>query len=76
MATHRSAIKPHSRDALREMKLGGSDEYNIVITARPRGSLPAALWQSSYFAFCRTSLLPQTPPRSKHPLLCWQILQC
>jgi hypothetical protein len=41
-----------SGDALREMNLGAaSDEYNIMITARPRGSLPAALWNSSYFVF-------------------------
>ena len=38
-------------DALREMNLGSSDDYNIVITARPRGSLPAPLWNSSYFVF-------------------------
>jgi uncharacterized protein (DUF58 family) len=26
-------------------------EYNIVLTARPRGSLPSNLWNSSYFVF-------------------------
>ena len=30
---------------------GRSDQYNIVLTARPRGSLPTALWNSSYFIF-------------------------
>jgi len=40
-----------SGDALREMNLGNTDDYNIVITARSRGSLPAALWNSSYFVF-------------------------
>ncbi len=39
------------RDPLREMNLGSSDDYNIVITARPRGTLPTALWNSSYFVF-------------------------
>ena len=38
-------------DALHEMNLTNSDAYNIVITARPRGSLPAALWNCSYFVF-------------------------
>jgi uncharacterized protein (DUF58 family) len=38
-------------EALRRMGLGDSDDYNIVITARQRGSLPTALWNSSYFVF-------------------------
>ncbi len=38
-------------DGLHEINLGGSDDYNIVITARQRGSLPTALWNSSYFIF-------------------------
>ncbi len=40
-----------ARDALLEMNLTNSDAYNIVITARPRGSLPTALWNCSYFVF-------------------------
>jgi uncharacterized protein (DUF58 family) len=38
------------RDVLREIDLG-TGEYNIVLTARPRGSLPTALWNCSYFVF-------------------------
>ena len=38
-------------DPLQEMNLGNSDEYNIVITSRARGSLPASLWDCSYFVF-------------------------
>jgi uncharacterized protein (DUF58 family) len=38
-------------DALREMGLGNGGEYNIVLTARPQGSLPTAWWNSSYFVF-------------------------
>jgi hypothetical protein len=38
-------------DALRAMNLGSTDDYNIVITTRPRGSLPTELWNSSYFVF-------------------------
>jgi hypothetical protein len=30
---------------------GNNGEYNIVLTARPRGSLPTALWNCSYFVF-------------------------
>ena len=40
-------------DVLREMSLGSTGEYNIVLTARPRGSLPTALWSYSYFVFLR-----------------------
>jgi uncharacterized protein (DUF58 family) len=36
---------------LNEMNLASSGEYNVVLTARPRGSLPTALWNSSYFVF-------------------------
>lgn len=30
---------------------GSADEYNIVLTARSRGTIPTALWNSSYFVF-------------------------
>lgn len=39
------------KDVLREIDLGSTGEYNIVLTARPRGSLPTALWNCSYFLF-------------------------
>jgi uncharacterized protein (DUF58 family) len=38
-------------DVLREINLVSTGEYNIVLTARPRGSLPTALWNCSYFLF-------------------------
>ena len=38
-------------DVLRSIDLGSTGEYNIVLTARPRGSLPTALWNCSYFLF-------------------------
>ncbi|HWR16576.1 MAG TPA: DUF58 domain-containing protein [Terriglobales bacterium] len=28
-----------------------SDDYNVIFTARPRGSIPTGLWNSSYFIF-------------------------
>lgn len=46
-------------DALREMNLGSAGEYNIVLTSRPRGSLPTALWNCSYFVFIGTDAAPR-----------------
>jgi hypothetical protein len=45
------------------MNLGNSDDYNIVITARPRGSLPTALWNSSYFVFTGDDAFDKANPR-------------
>ncbi len=39
------------QDRLYGMNLTAADDYNVVVTARPRGSLPTALWNSSYFVF-------------------------
>ncbi len=38
-------------DPLRDIRAGASDEYNIVVTARQRGTVPTELWNSSYFVF-------------------------
>ena len=32
-------------------RLQPSDDYNIIVTARPRGTIPTALWACSYFVF-------------------------
>ena len=45
-------------DVLRDLNLGSTGEYNIVLTARPQGSLPTALWNSSYFIFLGESQRP------------------
>ncbi len=46
------ASKPSARvDSLRGLNSGAADEYNIVITARERGTVPTALWNSSYIVF-------------------------
>lgn len=37
--------------ALRDLHPENTGEFNIILTARPRGSLPTALWNSSYFVF-------------------------
>ena len=46
------------RDVLRELDLGSTAEYNIVLTARPRGSMPTALWNCSYFVFLGGEVVP------------------
>jgi uncharacterized protein (DUF58 family) len=33
--------------------LDESGQYNIIVTARPRGQIPTALWQSSYVLFAQ-----------------------
>ncbi|HKC70768.1 MAG TPA: hypothetical protein VKB60_04050, partial [Terriglobales bacterium] len=38
-------------DVLRTDALNNSDDYKIVVTARRRGTIPVALWNSSYFVF-------------------------
>ena len=38
-------------DVLRASALNESDDYKIVVTARRRGTIPVALWNSSYFVF-------------------------
>jgi uncharacterized protein (DUF58 family) len=40
-----------ARDPLHELSGDAFDEYNIVVTARTRGTVPTALWNSSYFVF-------------------------
>ena len=40
-----------------------SDEYNIIVTARLRGTLPTALWASSYFLFMGDSESRERPSR-------------
>ena len=50
-------------DVLREMKLGITDDYNIVITARSRASLPAGLSSSSYFVVVGDEAAPKNGVR-------------
>jgi len=45
-------------DVLREIDLGSTGEYNIILTARPRGSLPTALWNCSYVVFLGGEVAP------------------
>jgi uncharacterized protein (DUF58 family) len=43
-------IEPASEESILE-KLQVTDDYNVILTARPRGSIPTRLWNSSYFIF-------------------------
>jgi len=49
-------------DVLREMAPASTGEYNIVLTARPHGSVPTSWWNCSYFVFLGEE---HTPQRSK-----------
>jgi uncharacterized protein (DUF58 family) len=50
------------RDPLAEINI--TEAYNIIVTARPRGTLPTALWNSSYFVFVADNA---SPARASHP---------
>jgi hypothetical protein len=43
-------VQPKNGESVLE-KLAVTDDYNLVFTARARGTIPTALWQSSYFVF-------------------------
>jgi uncharacterized protein (DUF58 family) len=51
-------------DFLRTLDLDSTGEYNIVLTARPRGGLPTALWNCSYFVFLGGDVAPAVPADS------------
>jgi uncharacterized protein (DUF58 family) len=44
-------LRTELHDLLAELEQSTTSEYNIVLTARPRGSVPTALCNSSYFLF-------------------------
>jgi uncharacterized protein (DUF58 family) len=45
-----AAVSPQSAPSVVE-GLQPSDDYNIIFTTQPRGSIPTALWACSYFVF-------------------------
>jgi uncharacterized protein (DUF58 family) len=47
---HLALVAPASSDWKLE-NIEASDSYNLVFTARPRGSIPTNMWASSYFIF-------------------------
>jgi uncharacterized protein (DUF58 family) len=54
---------PGTGDPLFDLNLGESDEYNIVVTARARGTLPNSLWSASYVVFVGDPWVPNAPAR-------------
>jgi uncharacterized protein (DUF58 family) len=66
-ADHRTPAAPRPQfslpDALAELHLSSTGDYNIVVTARSRGTLPTDLWNCSYFVFVSESATPK--PASK-----------
>jgi uncharacterized protein (DUF58 family) len=47
---HLATIEPAESDSVIE-GLKASDDYNIIFTTRPHGTIPTALWSCSYFVF-------------------------
>jgi len=47
---HLAVAQPQPLPSVVE-SLQPSDDYNIILTTRPRGSIPTALWACSYFVF-------------------------
>jgi uncharacterized protein (DUF58 family) len=45
-----AVVAPEARPSVVE-SLQPSDDYNIILTPRPRGTVPSALWACSYFLF-------------------------
>jgi len=43
-------VEPRAGESVLE-HLQLTDDYNIILTARPRGSIPTRLWTCSYFVF-------------------------
>ena len=47
---HLAVIEPNSAPSVLE-SLRISDDYNVILTTRPRGTIPTDLWSCSYFIF-------------------------
>jgi uncharacterized protein (DUF58 family) len=43
-------VEPRAEESVIE-RLQVTDDYNVILTTRPRGSIPTALWTCSYFIF-------------------------
>jgi uncharacterized protein (DUF58 family) len=52
------ALPGPQADLMQHLNLGSTGEYNIILTARPRGSLPTALWNCSYVVFLDGEVAP------------------
>jgi uncharacterized protein (DUF58 family) len=47
---HLATVEPNPRESVID-SLNVSADYNIILTTRPRGTIPTALWACSYFIF-------------------------
>ena len=47
---HLALVEPSDTHSLLD-QVQPSDDYNIIVTARPKGSIPTRLWSCSYFVF-------------------------
>lgn len=48
--SHLAVIEPNQGPSVLD-NLRISDDYNVILTTRPRGTIPTALWSCSYFIF-------------------------
>lgn len=48
--TYLATVEPQSTASVLD-SLQLSDDYNVILTARPHGTIPTALWACSYFVF-------------------------
>ena len=60
-------IEPETRDSVIE-SLPQSEDYNIIVTTRARGSIPTALWIRSYFVFLADKAASLPAPGTAHPV--------
>jgi uncharacterized protein (DUF58 family) len=56
-------IEARASDSILD-KLQVTDDYNVILTARPRGSIPTRLWATSYFIFLEAGGV-QLPSRTR-----------
>ena len=47
---HLAVIQPNTAPSVLD-ELRVSDDYNVILTTRPHGTIPTALWSCSYFIF-------------------------
>ena len=52
--TYLSGLQPQPGSSIVE-QLQITNDYNIILTTRPRGTIPTALWACSYFVFMGTA---------------------
>ena len=59
-------LEPHAGSSIIDT-LPVTGDYNIVLTCRPRGSVPTALWNRSYMIFLGEDMSRQRGPNTRVP---------